>query len=123
MRYAIIYSKKKEMSMKKILLTVLPSVFIALLTYLKRDGKDILSGIYIIFPILYILIGSIHTKLKWALIICLSLTTLAFLIPVNLLFNMGSCIDLAVIYNALAVICFTVKKPVIKKAKQHSSSE
>lgn len=109
--------------MKKVIMTVLPCLLILLLTFLMRDGKDILWGIYIIFPVIYILIGFVHTKLKWELVICLLLTSLSFLIPVNLLFNMGTCIELAVIYNALAAICFIVKNTVKKAIQKRHCSE
>ena len=35
--------------MKKVIMTVLPCLLILLLTFLMRDGKDILWGIYIFF--------------------------------------------------------------------------
>lgn len=79
------------------------------LIYLMRDGKDILSGIYIIFPLLYIAIGVISCRFIKEFTVSALLTSVAFLIPVNLCFNMGTCIDLALIYLALGAVTYFVK--------------
>ena len=101
--------------MKRILNTLCPAVLTVLLIYLMRGGKDILLGLYFVFPAMYVLIGLIHSKQKADFFLCLLFTSMAFLIPVNAWFHMGTCIDLAVIYIALACISWWTKKKIAKK--------
>lgn len=85
------------------------------LIYLMRGGKDILAGLFLLFPLMYIVMGIICTDLKKELLIVLILLSAAFLIPVNLLFHMGNCIDLTLIYNALSIITYLIKKKIKSK--------
>jgi len=101
--------------MKRSLKIIIPSISMLLLIYLWRDGKDILNGIYIVFPLMYIILGLIYSDLKKELLITLILLSLSFLIPINLLFNMGSCIDLIVIYNLLSTFSYLIKRKIYKK--------
>ncbi len=101
---------------KRILRVVLPAIFIALLVCAMQGGKNILDGIYIIFPVVYIAIVLMNEK--WDVLISLALTSLAFIIPINLLYNMGSCIDLLVIYNILALITYFIKTKIMKKKEK-----
>lgn len=82
------YKILKEFSMKKIISIIAPSLLMLLLIYIWKDGKDILNGIYIAFPLIYIVIGLICNDLKKELLISLILLSLSFLIPINLMFNM-----------------------------------
>ena len=76
--------------MKKIIKIISPSLLMIMLIFLWRDGKDILNGIYITFPLMYIILGIISSDLKKELLISLILLSIAFLIPINLMFNMGT---------------------------------
>ena len=67
---------------------------------------DILVGLYFIFPIMYILMGLLYSNFKKELLISMLLTSLAFIIPINLCFNMGTCIEWVLIYNILSCISF-----------------
>ena len=96
--------------MKRILKIITPSVLMLLLIYLWRDGKDILNGIYIVFPIMYITLGLICSNLKKELLGILILLSISFLIPINLWFNMGTCIDLVIFYNILSSVGYLIKK-------------
>lgn len=100
--------------MKSILKIIIPSILMLLLIYLWRSGKDILTGIYIVFPIMYVLVGIICSKSKIELVSSLILLSISFLIPINLMFNMGNCIDLIIIYNVLSVITFLIKMKIKK---------
>lgn len=99
----------------KILKIIVPSIVMLLLIYLWREGKDILSGIYIVFPLMYIILGLICSNFKKELLISLILLSLSFLIPINLLFNMGTCIDLVIIYNILSGVSYLIKKKLKSK--------
>lgn len=105
---------------KIIILSILMLLLIYLLIYLLRSGKDILTGIYIVFPIIYIMVGILCSELLVELIISLFLLSVSFLIPINLMFNMGNCIDLVIIYNILSGISFLVKNKVKKLKKIQS---
>lgn len=102
--------------MKKILKIITPSVLMLLLIYLWRDGKDILNGIYIAFPLMYIVLGVIYSNKK-ELLISLILLSISFLIPLNLWFNMGNCFDLIIFYNILSSISHLIKNKIIKQNK------
>ncbi|MBQ7031951.1 MAG: hypothetical protein IJO32_03180 [Bacilli bacterium] len=103
--------------MKKIFKIIIPSILMLLLIYLWRSGKDILTGIYIVFPIIYIMVGIICSESLVELIISLFLLSVSFLIPINLMFNMGNCIDLVIIYNVLSFLSLLLKKKIGKKYK------
>ena len=104
---------------RRILRIVLPAIFIALLVCAMQGGKNILDGIYIIFPVIYIAIVLMNEK--WDVLISLTLTSIAFIIPINLLYNMGSCIDLLVIYNAIAGIVYLIRFVIRKKKTKNSA--
>ena len=96
--------------MKRVIKIILPSILMLLLIYLMRNGKDIIVGIYLIFPIIYIMLGIMYQKKQ--LLITQLLITISFLIPINLLFHMGSCIDIAFIYNILSIISYLLKNKI-----------
>ena len=100
--------------MKRIIKIILPSLLMLMLIFLWRDGKDILNGIYIAFPLMYIILGITSSDLKKELLVNLILLSIAFLIPINLMFNMGNCIDLVIIYTILSCISYFVKRKIKK---------
>lgn len=101
--------------MKKILKIIIPSILMLSLIYIWRNGKDILTGIYIVFPIIYIIIGLISNK-KLELLINSILLSTVFLISINLYFNMGTCLELVCFYNIISWISFFIKNK-LKKVK------
>ncbi|MBQ3020697.1 MAG: hypothetical protein IJD92_00555 [Bacilli bacterium] len=103
--------------MKRVFKIIIPSILMILLIYLWKDSKDILNGIYIVFPLIYMILGLICFDFKFELLISLILLSISFLIPINLMFNMGNCIDLMIIYNILSIITFLIKIK-IKHKKQ-----
>ena len=100
--------------MKKIFKILFPSIIMFLLIYLMRGGKDILSGIYFIFPIIYTLIGLFNNNIK-ELLISLVLTSLCFIIPINLFYKMGICVDCVIVYNLLSIISNVIKMKIKKE--------
>ena len=98
--------------MKKIIKIIIPSILMFLLICLWKDGKDILNGLYIVFPLIYMLVGVLCFDIKKELLISLILLSITFLIPINLWFNMGNCIGLVVIYNILSYISYLIKKKI-----------
>ncbi len=106
---------------RRILRIVLPAIFIALLVCAMQGGKNILDGIYIIFPVVYIAIVLMNEK--WDVLVSLVLTSIAFIIPINLLYNMGSCIDLLVIYNVIAGITYLIRVVIRKKKDKKNDND
>jgi len=100
--------------MKKNIKIIFPSILMLMLIFLWRDGKDILNGIYIAFPLMYIVLGIINSDLKKELLISLILLSISFLTLINLMFNMGTCIDLVIIYNILSFISYFIKTKIKK---------
>ena len=100
--------------MKRLVKIIIPSILILLLIYIWKDGKDILNGIYIAFPIIFIISGLICSDLKTELLISFLLLSISFLVPINLLFNMGTCVDLIIIYNVLGCISYFIKSKLKK---------
>lgn len=100
--------------MKKLAKIIIPSILMLLLIYIWRDGKDILNGIYIVFPIMFIISGVICSNFKTELLVCFFLLSITFLVPINLLFNMGTCVDLIIIYNILGCISYFIMKKLKK---------
>ena len=88
--------------MKRLCKILSPAILMFCLICWMRGGKDILTGLYIVFPIMYIAIGAVCADFAKELLPCTLLTSAAFLIPVNLWFRMGSCMDLALLYIALS---------------------
>ena len=101
--------------MKRTIKTITPSILMLLLIYIWRDGKDILNGLYIAFPLMYIILGIISSDIKKELLLSLVLLSITFLIPINLWFNMGTCIDLVIIYNILSIFSYLIKKKICKR--------
>ena len=64
--------------MKKIIKIISPSVLMLLLIILWRDGKDILNGLYVAFPIMYIILGIACSDFKKELLIGLVLLSITF---------------------------------------------
>ena len=101
--------------MKRTIKTITPSILMLLLIYIWRDGKDILNGLYIAFPLMYIILGIISSDIKKELLLSLVLLSITFLIFINLWFNMGTCIDLVKIYNMLSIFSYLIKKKICKR--------
>ena len=105
--------------MKRLIKILAPCLLMLILIYLLQGGKDILAGLFIYFPLIYIGIGIACADLKTELILSLILTSAAFMVPVNLMFNMGSCVDLLVIYLALGSGSYFIKRLVKKRKNKH----
>ena len=101
---------KAAVLIKRILKVLLPPLLILFLVYMMRGGKDILEGIYIVFPITYIITGVICFEFVKELFPALILSSIAFVIPINVWYNMGTCIDLLLIYFALGCVSYFVKR-------------
>ena len=98
---------------------LLPGLLVLWLIFALRGGVDILAGLFIFFPVLYILFGVACSK-PVELLIGILLTDLAFLIPINLCYNMGSCIELLLIYVIFGCVSYFIKYFIKKIAKRNN---
>ena len=103
---------------KRLSLIIVPALLMLLLIYLLRGGKDILEGLFFYFPLIYVALGLLCADFVKELVISMGVTTLAFLLPVNLCFNMGTCIDCALVYVALGCAAYFVKRRVLKRVRK-----
>ena len=95
--------------MKKMLSIIMPSIIILAITLWGRGDKNIIVGIYLLYPIVFIVQGYMYSYLIKQLLVALILSSIAFIVPINVWFSMGSCIDLLIIYNILAIVSFLIK--------------
>lgn len=105
--------------MKKILSTLVPGLLIFLLIYIDEtvfpDSKNILIGIYFIFPIIYIVQGIISANSIFVLVIGIVVSAVATILPTELWYNMSSLLIPVIIYSLLALLAFYVTNKITKK--------
>lgn len=101
--------------MRKILSIILPSTIILTITMQGRAEKNILVGLFLLFPIIFIIQGIMYSDSKKELLIGFTLSSIAFIVPINLLYNMGNCIDLLIVYNMLGIGSFLVKNKIFSR--------
>lgn len=102
---------------KRALNIIMPSIIMIALIYCLRGGKDILEGLLLYFPLMYVITGAISANFLKELLPSIFLTTLSFLVPINLWFNMGDCIVWALIFIALACGSYFIKNLIVKRLK------
>lgn len=98
--------------MKKIASIILPSLII--LTFILVDStnpysKNIIVGLYLLFPVIFAVQGFVCSSLKRDFIIGIALSSLAVIIPTSIFYNMGSCVPFVVIYISIAFIIYFIK--------------
>ena len=109
--------KKALCRIKEIFKIVIPSALMLVSVYFMRGGKDILCGLYFVFPLMYIAMGLIYADFIREWLVGVTLISIAFIVPINLWFKMGSCIDSVLIYATLSCVSFFIKRLVKKKRK------
>ncbi|SFB44354.1 hypothetical protein [Clostridium frigidicarnis] len=96
--------------MKKILSTILLSLLIFIFIFIDSqsspDSKNIILGIYIIFPIIFIIQGIISSNSIKTMLIGLLLSSISVMIPICMWYNMDSMIVPVIIYNLLGILVF-----------------
>lgn len=104
--------------MKKILAMVLPSLLIFVFIWqdsMNPESKGILLGIYILFPIIFVIQGIICSNSKKEMIIGFLLSSLAIIIPISKWYNVGSMIVPVIIYLFLGTLPVLIINPNKKK--------
>ena len=111
-----------DMMIKKIYVNlfklIFPAALICSLLFLLRGGKNVIEGIYIMFPLIFIYQGIFCSKNLILLAIGLVFSEASFLVFVNRLYHMGSCVDLAIIYALICLAAYLVKTLIIKRKKK-----
>lgn len=103
-------------SLTRTALIFVPAALVLALVFFLRGGTDILGGLFIFFPLIAILIGALSRDLIRELLPAVLLASAALITPVVLFFNMGTCAEYALIYTALSLLSFYIKKRI--KAKR-----
>ncbi|GEP66817.1 hypothetical protein [Clostridium beijerinckii] len=111
--------------MKKVLSTILPSVLTFLFIFIDSHfpySKWILIGIYILFPIMFIIQTIISFKSINNMLIGFLLLSLSIILPINQWYKMGSIIPAIVVYLILSLITYLliVVMDIIKKNKKRT---
>ncbi|WHX97990.1 hypothetical protein [Neobacillus sp. DY30] len=115
--YRKLFLPKGLMLMKKILSTILPSLVIFAFIWfdsLFPESKYILLGIYLLFPIIFIIQGIICPNSKKYMIIGFLLSSFAVIIPISVWYNMGSMITPVIIYLLLGIVSFFLSNKIRK---------
>ena len=109
---------KKPLLIAKALTALLLFPLLTLLLAIGlQGGKNILDALYLWFPLLFLLQGLLLSK-PWLLALGWTVHGIAFLLPVNLLYHMGSCIDLFAVYLLLSLAAFGIKRYILHKKKR-----
>lgn len=103
--------------MKKVLSIIVPSLIIFVINLLSRADKNILIGLFLLFPLIFVVQGVMYSNLKEELLIGLILSSIAFIVPINLFYNMGNCIGLMIVYDLLGTASYFVKCKINNKNK------
>lgn len=97
--------------MKKILSTILPSLLIFIFIFIDSHfpySEWILIGIYILFPIMFIVQTIISLKSIKNMVIGFLLLSLSIILPINEWYKMGSIIPAIIVYLLLAGITYSL---------------
>lgn len=103
-----------EIIMKKILSAILPGLLI--LIFMRIDStlpnsKNVIGGIYLFFPVIFILQGIVLNTTK-IMVIGFLLSSIAIIIPISLWYNMSSIIPAVIVYLILGVAAFLLSNKI-----------
>ncbi|RHW42713.1 hypothetical protein D1B31_03765 [Neobacillus notoginsengisoli] len=91
--------------MKNFLSAILPGIVILLFIWFDShfpESKYILVGIYLLFPLLFIIQGY-YSASKGVLILGFIISVFAIMIPISIWYNMGSLLPAIVVYLLLGI--------------------
>ncbi|MGG7078407.1 hypothetical protein ACQPUW_10620 [Clostridium sardiniense] len=104
--------------MKKIISLALPSLLILSLIFidlLNPYSKYILLGLFIVFPIAFIVQGILCKDSKNNLIVGLILSSLSVILPVSIFYNMSSTLPFLIVYILISTLSFFLSNKVKSK--------
>ncbi|ALB45121.1 hypothetical protein AXY43_06595 [Clostridium sp. MF28] len=109
--------------MKKVLSTILPSVLIFLFIFIDSHfpySKWILIGIYILFPIMFIIQTIISFKSIKNMLAGFLLLSLSIILPIDQWYKIGSIMPAIIVYLVLSLITYLLIEviDIIKRNKK-----
>ncbi len=105
--------------MKKIISLALPSLLILSLIFidlLNPYSKYILFGLFIVFPIAFIIQGVLCKASKNDLIVGLILSSMCIILPINIFYNMSSVLPFIIVYIIIGTLSFSLSNKVKVKS-------
>ncbi|MFB7141739.1 hypothetical protein ACFCYN_18970 [Gottfriedia sp. NPDC056225] len=99
--------------MSNLLRITLPglAIFIfILIDTMNPESKNIIVGIYLFFPLVFIAQGIISASSKKILIIGILTSSLAVILPISYLYNMGTMLIPVIIYILLGLLFFFISR-------------
>lgn len=105
--------------MKKIISLALPSLLILsliLIDLLNPYSKYILFGLFIVFPIAFIIQGILCKDSKNDLIVGLVLSSMCIMLPINMFYNMNSILPFIIVYIGIGTLSFYLSNKFKSKA-------
>ena len=94
--------------LKTAALILLPPLLIVGLAVGLQGGKNILEGLYLLFPLIFLIQALLCPRL-YLLLLGAVLNSVAFLLPIGLLYHMGSCVDLLLVYLIIGAIGYLLR--------------
>lgn len=95
--------------MKKLLSLFLPGLIIFTFIWVDStfpDSKYIILGIYLLFPLIFIVQGYIYSIFNRILLFGFLLSSIAIILPISSWYNMGSVFYPVIIYIVLGMLSF-----------------
>ena len=102
-------------------LILLPPLLIGGLAVGLQGGKNILEGLYVLFPLIFFIQALLCPRLS-LLLLCDALNSVAFLLPIHLLYHMGSCVDLLLVYLFIGAIGYLLRCLVLRHLQRKKIS-
>ena len=105
--------------MKKLIQTILPSLLIFIFIFIDSVGPsshNIIVGIYVLFPILYILQSIVLKDSEINLAIGFILSSIVIMVMTQIFYNMSSMIPALIVYIILGEVSFVFANK-IRKSK------
>ena len=109
----MICSGKKSTILSIIKVLIMPLVVFLLVLYLKNFG-DILTGVYILFPLCFIVQGVFLSKNIPHIVIAYIFASAIYLILTNMWYNVADSFGCVVVYWILGFIVYLIKSFVIR---------
>ncbi|WP_088013011.1 hypothetical protein [Gottfriedia acidiceleris] len=97
------------MIMKNFLATILPSIVLLAFIWIDSmfpESKYIILGIYLLFPIIFIIQGIIYSNSKESMIVGFTLSAAAVILPISIWYNLGNIVTPVIIYLLLGMLSF-----------------
>ena len=105
---------KKSTTISIIKLLSMPLVVFLLFLYIKNFG-NILTGVYILFPLCFVVQGVILSNKIPHLVLAYILASAIFLILTNIWYNVADSFGCVVNYWILGFVAYIIKKIILKQ--------